>query len=134
MTSSIAVRHNIEVAHRLSLLPGKCEAILGHSMWVRLELWGPVDRNGILAGLDFGALKKDFRGHLDRDYDHRLLLNANDPLAELDLPGLRECEGDPTTENIARWVGEWARNTYPTLDGYAVTVDETHVNAASWRA
>jgi len=78
----IAVKHNIEVAHRLyESLPGnKCENIHGHSMWVTLELKGEI-KDGLLEGIDFGSLKKDFRGHLDEHYDHRLLLNASDPLA-----------------------------------------------------
>lgn len=81
MSSSIAVKHNIEVAHRLFELPGKCEQIHGHSMWVTMELTGRVNDKGILAGIEYGDLKKMFRGHLDEEYDHRLLLNASDPFA-----------------------------------------------------
>lgn len=139
MTATLQVRHNIEVAHRLSRLPGKCEAIHGHSMWVTLELGGDVDHAGLLAGLDFGAVKRTFRGHLDADYDHRLLLNRDDPLAAvtdpagLNLPGLRRCPGDPSTEHIARWIGWWALDAFPTIRSGLVTVQETHVNAATWR-
>ena len=133
MTAALRVRHNIEVAHRLSLLPGKCENIHGHSMWVTLELRGhAIDPSGRLGGLDFGAIKRAFRGHLDSTYDHHLLLNGDDPIAELKLPGLRVCSGDPSTENIARWVAEWARLEWPATPGFRVTVDETHVNAAVW--
>jgi 6-pyruvoyltetrahydropterin/6-carboxytetrahydropterin synthase len=135
MTATIQVRHNIEVAHRLSLLPGKCEAIHGHSMWVELELAGDIDSTGILAGLDFGAVKRAFRGYLDSQFDHRLLLNENDDLAYLDLPGLRTLPGDPTTELLARWIGQWAQAAFPfpqTPSGL-VTVRETHVNAATYR-
>jgi 6-pyruvoyltetrahydropterin/6-carboxytetrahydropterin synthase len=132
---TVTVRHNIETAHRLSQLPGRCENIHGHSMWVELELTGRVNHHGILAGLDFGAIKQSFRGHLDSTYDHRLLLNEHDELTALELPGLKVCPADPTTENIARWVGEWGVRLfdYPEVDAVAVRVAETHVNAASWR-
>lgn len=129
---NLRVRHNIEVAHRLSLLPGKCENIHGHSMWVELDITGMPDERGLLNGLDFGTVKRAFRGYLDENYDHRLLLNAEDRLADLDLPGARLCEADPTTENIARWVLGWAMGAYPGAH-LRVDVQETHVNSASAR-
>lgn len=84
MSFSLAVKHNIEVAHRLSLLPGKCEAIHGHSMWVTLEMHSaePLDERYLVEGMDFGAIKKEFRGYLDTEFDHRLLLNADDIWAQ----------------------------------------------------
>lgn len=124
-STSIAVKHNIEVAHRLFETPGKCENIHGHSMWVTMELFGNVNDKGMLAGIDFGALKKSFRSYLDETYDHHVVLNASDPFArpiysidDVDemgfavvgkqqfLPGLVAMMGDPTTENIARWTAE----------------------------
>jgi len=153
---AIAVKHNIEVAHRLSLLPGACQNIHGHSMIVELKIRGEVNGNGILAGLDFGAVKKEFRHYLDTVYDHHLLLNAEDPWAaqlstdtsppsepdhrlELQqLPGLQTFDGDPTTENIAKWIGLWAFGTFGPLSSqnaprhFKVTVHETAVNAAEW--
>lgn len=162
--SLLKVRHNIEVAHRLIATPGKCEAIHGHSMWVIMSLGGKINpKTGMLAydhkamgreiyddkielqDLEFGAIKRSFREHLDTQYDHRVLLNAVDPFAgpifqvqagdtytthptEADnhseeevvalervegrqtfLPGLNAVAGDPTTENIAKWIYEWAR-------------------------
>jgi 6-pyruvoyltetrahydropterin/6-carboxytetrahydropterin synthase len=136
---AIVVRHNIEVAHRLSLLPGKCENVHGHSMWVELSLAAPVNTAGIVGGLDFGAVKRSFRGYLDDRYDHHLLLNARDELVGAKIPGTVACDGDPTTENIARWVGEWALDAFvagtPIVEqwGVEVRVNETHVNAATWR-
>lgn len=126
----IAVRHNIEVAHRLWQLSGKCEQIHGHSMWVRMELGGDLDDHGLLAGLDFGAVKRAFRGYLDMRFDHRLLLDEADPLAGTALPGLQRTSGQPTTENIAQWIGGWAQAEFE-LPG-SVTVQETHVNEAGW--
>jgi 6-pyruvoyltetrahydropterin/6-carboxytetrahydropterin synthase len=135
-TTGLRVKHNIEVAHRLFLLPGKCERIHGHSMWVDLLIVGEVDkRTGLLAGLDFAEVKKSFRKYLDDYFDHSLLLNEDDTWANYDLPGLRKCIGDPTTENIARWVGEAAQvmwgHTYG-VHAFTCEVQETRVNAAIW--
>jgi 6-pyruvoyltetrahydropterin/6-carboxytetrahydropterin synthase len=141
---SITVRHNIEVAHRLFLLPGKCENIHGHSMWVEMTLSGELDANGILCSLDFGHVKSQFRKMLDTRFDHHILLNEEDPWArpitlmdeqnmvEERLPGLIAVPGDPTTENIAKWIAKWAFNEFNLpVD---VTVHETSVNAASYSA
>ena len=140
----IRVRHNMEVAHRLRDLKGKCEAIHGHSMWVELTLHGVVNGKGLLDDLEFGDVKRQFRLHLDGTYDHRLLLNERDPWAaklydqategmggaEGYLPGLQVVKGDPTTENIARWVAKWASDTFnKSVD---VVVHETAVNAAGY--
>lgn len=154
---SISVRHNIEVAHRLYATPGKCEAIHGHSMWVTLTLYGNVNERGMLAGLDFADVKKSFRGYLDSNYDHHLLLNQNDPFAKpvLDyneyylgqkqadflqgsLPGLVACTEDPTTENIAKWIGERMQNEFNLMEAGVPSIEtevwETSVNKASWRS
>lgn len=132
----VAVKHNIEVAHRLSLLPGKCENIHGHSMWVTLELEALMGQYDIAENLEFGAVKKDFRNYLDTEFDHHLLLNAVDPFLseasskDLDVPGVKICPGDPTTENIAYWIGsQMSDQGYPVA---SVTVWETAVNMAKW--
>lgn len=133
----------MEVAHRLSLLPGKCENIHGHSMWVELEMWGPLDGNGILAGLDFGKVKKAFRQYIDTNFDHHCLLNKDDVLVAL-LGGLEgpygvaPCNDDPTTEFLAAWIGQWAckefvnNSTRIPIKQVKVTVHETSVNCATW--
>lgn len=156
--SFLQVRHNIEIAHRLYELEGKCENIHGHSCWVEMKLYGHVNSKGILEGLAFGDLKKKFRGFLDSTFDHHLLLNEKDPWAGKlvhpyqsawgeahetpsygysmkdlgHLPGLMPMPGDPTTENIAKWIANWATDQYHLpVDIY---VQETHVNGAGWSA
>lgn len=146
--TSLHVRHNIEVAHRLSLLEGKCENIHGHSMWVELTIGGlELDKNGIAGGVEFGLLKKIFREHLDTQYDHHLLLNYSDPWADekYELPGLVATSGDPSTENIAMWIAHSMdriiMQNFPQLSsemhaiplyGIEVKVSETSVNAATY--
>lgn len=144
MRQSIKVRHNMEMAHRLYETKGKCEAIHGHSWWVELEIEGEVSAAGMV--LEFGAVKKQFREHLDSEYDHRIILNDEDPWVSrtikangqyVRLPGLREVLDDPTTENVAKWIGQWAQKTFDTeysFYKYRVTVWETTVNAATWES
>ena len=138
--TSIQVTHNIEVAHRLFLTPGKCENIHGHSMLVELEMWGDINAQGLMEGLEFGQVKRIFRKHLDDTYDHQLLLNKDDPWAVaqlldgqvLYLPGLAVCPyGDPTTENLARWIGAWGQG-FKDIKHIKCTVHETKVNMATW--
>lgn len=140
---SYTTSHSMQIGHRLFLQPGKCQNIHGHSMKVHLTLWGNIDDNGIFEGRDFGQIKKTFREHLDSKYDHKLLLNKDDPYARpiafiqdnvgdmieepKTLPGLVACNGDPTTENIARWIANWASYAFQ-LD-CDVTVDETDSNS-----
>jgi 6-pyruvoyl-tetrahydropterin synthase len=123
----IRLNHNMEIAHRLYLMPGKCQQIHGHSMKVELTLHGHPDKNGVFEGLDFGDVKKLFRGYIDQHFDHKLLLNRDDPWAEAfmlhdplkddpvhgkRLPGLVPVNGDPTTENLVKWIGQWALETF----------------------
>lgn len=156
-THSIAVKHNIEVAHRLYQTIGKCENIHGHSMWVTMHIYGTLNDKGMLAGIEYGDLKHMFRQYLDERYDHHLLLNAADPFAHpiftIDrdeegrftptsdqsfLPGLTTLLKDPTTENIAEEIAldmsskVWERwkNSRQLFD-MKVEVWETSVNMAA---
>lgn len=143
---TIKVRHNVEMAHRLFLTPGKCENIHGHSWLVTLELKGRMNPNGLLEGLDFGLVKSMFRTYLDDNFDHRVLLNLSDPWAkDMDpdqhydptlkpkvLPGLQTMNGDPTTENFAANVGFWAQGNFYQMQAIGVSVWETRVNNATW--
>jgi len=106
-------------------------------MWVELTIYGEIDEEGILGGIEFGAAKAAFRHYLNSTYDHHLLLNKDDPwtcfmgIEEQDdhLPGLTCVPDDPTTENIARWICAWAENEFELP--VRVTVHETAVNAAT---
>lgn len=134
MTTTFTIEHNIEVAHRLTKLPGKCRQIHGHSMWVTLTMGGDVDDAGLVGGVDFGDAKRAFRSYLDTNYDHRLLLNETDQLAELALPGAQYLGDDPTVEYIAAVIGWWAVDAFPDLHGHTVKVQETRTNGVTWTA
>jgi 6-pyruvoyl-tetrahydropterin synthase len=142
----------MEVAHRLFLQPGKCQNIHGHSMSVELNLYGELDKNGILAGLDFADVKKAFRVFIDDNFDHQLHLNADDPWArELvndhnydgapietsawsRLPGLSTWPSDPTTENFALWICEWVYDYFVAdnvmINSVTISIRETETNGA----
>ncbi len=136
--------HDIQVGHRLYLQPGKCQQIHGHSMTVILSLNVTFNNNGYAVNnenraLEFGAIKKTFRDYLDGFYDHHLLLNEDDPWAQKlrilvstvaegnTLPGLHKVPGDPSTENIAKWIAQWCAEEFRCVT--FIEVEETNTNA-----
>jgi 6-pyruvoyl-tetrahydropterin synthase len=164
----LKIRHNMEIAHRLSLDTGKCQNIHGHGMQVELVLLvspGPEGMavNGRGDKLEFGAMKKAFRKYIDEVYDHRLVLNQEDEwaqpiyqVAEVQtymtykvmtegegpeevlkakltndqkfLPGLSLVRADPTVENLAKWIAEWACHQFSC--DVICRIDETKTNGA----
>lgn len=143
---SLKVHHNMELAHRLFTLPGKCQNIHGHGMQVTLELFAPMDEYGYAMGADgtpieFGNVKKTFRAYIDGVFDHHLHLNKDDPWAgELafksgieagSLPGLQVWPGDPSTENFAVWIFEAMRREYGPIV-WAVEIAETGTNGVRY--
>jgi 6-pyruvoyl-tetrahydropterin synthase len=76
------------------------------------------------------------------EFDHHLLLNEKDPwaqpitvvdaphMSQQRLPGLQIMPGDPTTENLSKWIAEWAANEWSLP--VQIKVQETPVNGASY--
>lgn len=141
----LKIRHNAEIAHRLSLAPddSKCRQIHGHGLQIELVLLTREGANGMAVNsarevLEFGDMKKKFREHIDTKYDHHLILNKDDPWAQhlpfVDapdqrlLPGLVTVPGDPTTENIAKWIAEWGCTTFKC--DLVCRVEESKTNGA----
>jgi 6-pyruvoyltetrahydropterin/6-carboxytetrahydropterin synthase len=146
------IQHNVEIAHRLLNLPGKCQNIHGHSLQVRLTISAySSDDEGYTLGndgqrLEFSELKRAFRAYLNTEWDHRLHLNENDPWArQLGLswndqgrvikqgllPGLQVWDHDPSTENIAWWINEYVgMNIVPGLP-VSIKIQETGTNGVS---
>lgn len=98
-------------AHRKWRHPGHCARVHGYSR--QFEVWFACDQrdeNGFV--MDFGALKP-VRDWLAEQFDHTLLLDADDPL--LDQFRLLEAAGgcrlvvlsDVGVEGSARHVYEW---------------------------
>jgi 6-pyruvoyltetrahydropterin/6-carboxytetrahydropterin synthase len=130
MAIEVYVNEYIQVAHRLTKLPGKCQNIHGHSMRVFMYLQGKINEDGLIQNesgeiLDFSAVKKVFRKYLSDHCDHHLMLNAEDPYVHLGLKGTTTWPGDPTTENIAMWIYTDMRNSFPVS---RVEIEETETN------
>ena len=143
MTFAIEIRHNFETAHRLSWeqAPKKCQSIHGHSWWVTLVIASDsLDEHGML--IEFGALKKHWRGFLDSHVDHHLVLHCDDPM----IDAIRGVQPDarllildfqPTTEALSKWLHGEAVRIVDSLGYKDVTIaklhlQETAVNAASY--
>lgn len=110
MTYRVSIRHNFETAHRLSHpnAPHKCQSIHGHSWWATIWIEGDaLDEMGMLV--EFGAFKKAWRGFLDDELDHHLVVKQGDPVIDALLSilpdtRLRILPFDPTTEHMAQWI------------------------------
>lgn len=104
----------------------------------------PQSEGGII--LDFHRVKSEFREYLDITYDHKLALDEKDPLitvARFDsfdndanpqelYPGVTLTDGPASVENMSKWIGEWARETFGLDYHYTVLVYEAATNAAEW--
>lgn len=151
-STEIHVSEEVQVAHRLTKLPGKCQNIHGHSMDITLFLEVGVNEDGLAfdlqygedAILEFGAIKALFRSWLKDNIDHHLMLNEEDewagswtstvhgqgPQVFTFLPGVTTWPGDPTTENIARWIAQaMARAGLPVS---RIHIDETDSNGVTF--
>jgi 6-pyruvoyltetrahydropterin/6-carboxytetrahydropterin synthase len=146
MTASVSVRHNFETGHRLPVLGGKCENLHGHSWWVEVTVEAPGNPTTVV---EFGAFKREVRAWIDEHLDHGLMLGTEDPLTGLLRPagkvftfGAERLASDlawPTVENVARLLSRVAEEALvslvraPGAQVVSVKVNETHVNAATWR-
>lgn len=98
--------------HRLLDYPGKCRHLHGHNGLVEIDVKAKrLDRLGMV--MDFERIKSMVQEWVDRELDHKLILNRRDPL----LPSLRKfgqpvvaLGGNPTTEAIARLIYGHARS------------------------
>jgi len=148
----LKIRHNMEIAHRLSKDTTKCKQIHGHGMQVELVFVNleagelGMARTHFGQTLEFGSMKRSFRNHIDSTYDHRLVLNQEDPFAgpifqmipgdeemkqlgpQIFLPGLSLVPDEPTVENLAKWIAQWAADHFKT--DVICRIDETKTNGA----
>ena len=103
---TLTLSGKFSAAHRLMKHSGKCVNLHGHTWKYEIELLTDehqVGRDGILV--DFGYLKR-----IGEKLDHATLLNRADPLLTVleQYPfRLVVLDGDPTAENLAKWM--WDR-------------------------
>jgi 6-pyruvoyltetrahydropterin/6-carboxytetrahydropterin synthase len=101
-----------DAAHRLHQYQGKCSQIHGHRYRVVVEL-GYTEVNEVGIGVDFRMIKETVGKWIDENWDHKLILNWDDPLyhALRDFGGVDEGEmflmrGNPTAENMAEFIAK----------------------------
>lgn len=95
--------------HRLLEYTGKCKHPHGHNGRVEIEFSSPtLDAKGMV--IDFVDIKRVVKEFLDREFDHKMLLREDDPLAKI----LREMgepvvpfKENPTAENIAKRIFQY---------------------------
>lgn len=98
--------------HRLLNYQGKCRHLHGHNGRVQLTFEVPkLDELGMV--FDFGRIKHEIGRWIDENLDHRMILHREDPvvptLQQMGEP-LMLLSTNPTAENIARLIFEYARS------------------------
>jgi 6-pyruvoyltetrahydropterin/6-carboxytetrahydropterin synthase len=114
---TISKQFSFSASHRLLTLSENhpCYRLHGHNYVVELELQADtLDEHGFVV--DYNALKP-FKQMLDETLDHRHLNEV------LDF--------EPTAENLAFWLYNWAKMTWPQT--VAVRVRETPTTCAEYR-
>lgn len=81
MTHTVVKKLSFDAAHRLYKYEGKCANIHGHYYQVFVHL-STTSLDARKISLDFGVIKKYFQNWLDEKWDHKLILNIEDPLNE----------------------------------------------------
>ena len=96
--------------HRLLNYDGKCQYLHGHNGRAEIVLASDtLDARGMV--LDFTEIKRVVNTWVDETLDHRMVLHRDDPAVpvfrELGEP-LHLLDTNPTAENIAKLIGEFA--------------------------
>ena len=102
----IVTKIHFSYGHRLLEHPGKCASLHGHNGTVEIEISGVrLDSLGML--IDFAQVKSLINSWVEEHLDHRTILKADDPLAEiLTIAGENPflMDRNPTAENLARLI------------------------------
>lgn len=97
--------------HRLLEHGGKCRHLHGHNGRVEIVLEGELDAQGMVR--DFGEVKDVVGAWIEREFDHRMILQREDPvvpLLEQAAEPLKLIDFPPTAENLARLIYEHAES------------------------
>jgi 6-pyruvoyltetrahydropterin/6-carboxytetrahydropterin synthase len=93
---------NFCYGHRLVGHDGACRHLHGHNARVEVICRGELDELGMV--IDFAEIRSVLQGWIDAEWDHRMVLAADDPLVET-LRGHGEpvflLDGPPTAERLA---------------------------------
>lgn len=125
---------NFCYGHRLLDYEGKCRYLHGHNGRVEIELESEtLDRRGMVR--DFNEIKQSIQAWIDRELDHKMLLNRKDPvvaiLRRLDEPTY-VLDANPTAEAIAKLIFDYtASRGFPVT---AVRLWETDRSVATYCA
>lgn len=110
MALTIMKRIKFAAGHRLYGHEGKCAFFHGHNYTAEIFVTGnETDRVGRL--IDFGELKRAFKGWIDENWDHSFLLwqedsNGLDAISRVEPCRYFVMPYNPTAENMARYLLE----------------------------
>ena len=103
---SVTKRIDFCYGHRLLDYDGICKHPHGHNAVAEIEVrTGQLDPRGMVC--DFSDIKRQVKGWIDKELDHRMVLRHDDPLVK-PLQQLGEpvylLDSNPTVERIARLI------------------------------
>lgn len=133
MIYTVTKRHSFCYGHRLLNYTGPCHNLHGHSGHADITLAvDQLDERGL--SVDFFDIKKAVGTWIDAEFDHKMLLEKGDPVADL-LKGeghvIRELDCAPTAENIARLIFDYAASRG--LPVVSVTMWESERSSATYQ-
>ena len=102
--------HDFSAGHKVTGHEDKCARLHGHNYRVHFTIESQSGVDAIGRVLDFSAIKERLCDWLEREWDHRFLINTSDPVA---FYLSKEFGNDivltdfnPTAENMARYLVE----------------------------
>jgi 6-pyruvoyltetrahydropterin/6-carboxytetrahydropterin synthase len=100
---TITRRFQYAMGHTLHQHEGACANLHGHN-YIALVTVGSDDLDSVGRVIDFSVVKERVGLWIDRNYDHRFLVNRQDPraskLVAIDKT-VRQVDFNPTAENLA---------------------------------
>src|SRR3954468_2868372 len=130
---SVTKRIDFCYGHRLLDYDGICKHPHGHNAVAEIEVrTDALDARNMVV--DFSDIKRNVKGWIDRELDHKMILRADDPLVA-PLQHLGEpvfiVQSNPTVEHIARLIYDYTQGQgFPLV---RVTVWETPSSFATYR-
>jgi len=109
MSKIYAIRfHDISVGHRVVNHESKCKHFHGHNYRVHFKIAPKVGLDQIGRVIDFSVIKSILCMWLEANWDHKMVLWAEDPQAEemqkMDPEGVCLVPFNPTAENMAEYL------------------------------